>query len=527
MTRVRVFIATTEGPVAVQRITAEDPDVPSVACRDGTTEVLAISRDYTRFVERGTGLVAALTGHGAYRLDLDRPVDGGRSWQLPVLLAHLLESAGRLAGPHEPADLALLATGEVDRDQRVRPVGRIAEKLAAAGDLIARHGETGPPLTVLLPAADRTPDLEARLPDGGAGAVRILAWERIKDLAGLEDGRAERSSQGRGVQGGSSGAGGDRGMGGSSGMGGDPALGGDAGARGDAGAGEPPAPRSPARSGASRGGGSAPEDLPGRSTTVTPPRAETETEPRRSRAARKAGLLLLLLVALAGLGAGAAWWDGPRHWETLRRAGDYETLERALRQAFVPPLAERYRSELRSGAPPPEHLVFGLVEQRTADARPCFGRTFRGEDREDLAETSLAARKPGFFRSERGAGLCRVVYRVANEGDRLVYLYFAVRPALSVAASETAAAPLRRAAALPSGASLTLDLDLAPYPDRILGADLLVLAAPIPSPQIRRAFERATNAGEASPERASRSLHLTDLPALGLTVKGASHAILR
>ena len=41
------------------------------------------------------------------------------------------------------------------------------------------------------------------------------------------------------------------------------------------------------------------------------------------------------------------------------------------------------------------------------------------------------------------------VYRVANEGERLVYLYFAVQPALSVSAGEAAASTLRRAAALP------------------------------------------------------------------------------
>lgn len=184
-TRVRVFIATTEGPVAVQKITAEDPDVPSVACRDGTTEVLAISRDYTRFVDRGTGLVARLTGHGAYRLDLDRPVDGGRSWQLPVLLAHLLEAEGRLAGPEEAADLTLLATGEVDREQRVRPVGRIEEKLNAARALVDDHAGDDRPLVVLVPESEGSDQLAARLPAGGDGVVRLLAWDRVENLATL------------------------------------------------------------------------------------------------------------------------------------------------------------------------------------------------------------------------------------------------------------------------------------------------------------------------------------------------------
>ena len=127
--------------------------------------------------------------------------------------------------------------------------------------------------------------------------------------------------------------------------------------------------------------------------------------------------------------------------------------------------------------------------------------------------------------SQRGASVCRVTYRVANEGGRLVYLYFAARPVLPLMATERADSSVRRAAALPSGASLTLDLDLEGRPDRILGTNLLILAAPSPSPQIRRAFERAADGG--SGEQDPGSLHLTALPALGLTVKGASHAILR
>ena len=528
MTRIRVYIATTEGPVAVQKITAEDPDVPSVACRDGTTEVLAISRDYTRFVDRGTGLVAALTGHGAYRLDLDRPVDGGRSWQLPVLLAHLLEAEGRLAGPDDPADLVLLATGEVDRNQRVRPVGRIGEKLAAAEDLIAGHGENGPPLAVLLPVADRTPGIEGRIPGegrrgggggssgGGDGSVRVLAWERIRSLSALEEeSGGARSSAGP--------SGPDRGAGSE-----DPGAGEGPGAAEGRGAVEDPAHGSVPESGAPRG--AVPGDVSGDAGTGGPVAGGAGATRRRRRGGRVAGVLLLLLAA-AGLGTGAAWWNGPRHWEALRRAGDYEALERAMQRSVIPILAERYRTELVAAAAPAGSLVFSLVEQRTADGRPCAARFVRGpsggEDRTNLLETPVAPRKPGFFQSERGANLCMAVYRVANEGDRLVYLYFAVRPALSIAAGETSGSPIRRAAALPAGASLTLDLELGDHPERVLGAHLLILAAPSPAPQIRRAFERATGGDRESRGRPAGSLDLTALPALGLTVKGASHAILR
>ena len=490
--RVRVFIATTEGPVAVQKITAEDPDVPSVACRDGTTEVLAISRDYTRFVDRGTGLVARLTGHGAYRLDLDRAVDGGRSWQLPVLLAHLLEAEGRLAGPEEAVDLTVLATGEVDREQRVRPVGRIGEKLSAARELIDRHAEDDHPLVVLVPQSEESPQLAPCLPAGGDAVVRLLAWRRVEGLATLRtrpspetapsvtapsSGRSMLESSGNSILGLES-------------------L-------------RDPAPSRPVLHPAGSVGAS----------SGNPPSGK-----QRPRTIRRAAFLLVLFLAVAGTSM-TAWWSGPRHWESLRRDGDYQALDHSLRHALIPPLAEHYREALRARVAPPENLVFGLVERRASDGGACSSRAFRRAGSGDLTETPLGALRPGFFRSEQGANLCEAIYRVANEGEQLVYLYFAVRPVLSGGVDVKAPAALRRAAALPPGASLALELELDRQPAPPLGADLLVLAVPSPAPQLRRAFEAAT-AGDVAAEKTDL-LDLTALPDLGLTVKGASHAILR
>ena len=179
--RFRVLIATTDGPAAVQKITPEDAGVPSVACLDGTTEVLGISSDYARFVNRGTGLVASETGHEAYRLDLDGHVHGGLSWQLPVLLAHRLASQGRLADPDDESAPAVLATGIVDRDQRVRPVEAISEKIASARDRIAGIVSTGADVLVVLPATDETDGAEAILAEFG-DAVSLLRWDRMDAL---------------------------------------------------------------------------------------------------------------------------------------------------------------------------------------------------------------------------------------------------------------------------------------------------------------------------------------------------------
>ena len=459
MMRVRVFIATTEGPVAVQKITAEDPDVPSVACRDGTTEVLAISPDYTRFVDRGTGLVAQLTGHGAYRLDLDRPVDGGRSWQLPVLLAHLLDAEQRLAGPEEPAELAILATGEVDREQRVRPVGRIAEKLAAAQDLVAGCREDGLPLVVLLPADDRHVGLEDRPEFANEGAaLRICAWDRVKHPSALE--ACERE------------------------------------------------------------------------TALAPETGSARNESKPARAGRRWSVhrlagTVLLLAAIAGLAMGVAWWTGPRQWEALRRAGDYAALDRALREAFLPALAERYRVGLLARAPAPEAVAFGVEEYRTADGRPCnpgrFGRIDTG--RAERVQTQALEAKPGAFRSERRASLCRAAYRIANAGDRLFYVYFAVRPPDPTDGDVNAAsASLYRAGALAPGASLALELPLTPMPESLPDIELLALAVSSPAPQLRLAFRAAISDNEEKDWQQDLP-QLSALAALGMTIGRASHAI--
>ncbi len=67
-----IYIATTQGPVRVQAITEEDPDIKSVVCLDGMAEPLAISDRYHDFVKKGTGLIHREFGHGSYRVDVDK-----------------------------------------------------------------------------------------------------------------------------------------------------------------------------------------------------------------------------------------------------------------------------------------------------------------------------------------------------------------------------------------------------------------------------------------------------------------------
>ena len=429
--KTRVLIATTEGPVAVQKITAEDPDVPSVACLDGTTTVLGISNDYARFVNKGTGLVAALTGHAAYRLDLAGRVDTGQSWQLPVLLAHLLASENKLAAPDEDAALTILATGEVDRDQRVRQVSGMAEKIERAAPLLAEDRDSEHRLLVVVPKANMPLN---KLPKG----VQMLAWERFEGLAALGQGPKARP----------------------------PAV--------------PNKPR---------------------------PRAG-----RKPQSPHRHWLAVATLAILLSIGGHIAWQATIDDWETMRQEGDYVALRTALDQAWRPASA-LYTALLKAQAPPARTLALDATELRTADGGSCTGRRFRDVG---LVEVPLTARRPGFYQTEDRRGLCAMRYRVTNRGDSAVYVYLASTPnfADTSAASETQATT--RAATLLPGR--TMDVQVA-LPLRAVGASLVAIAAPNPSPQLRRALA-STTSGQHS------ELAIGQLPDLGITLTTATHAVL-
>ena len=65
-----------------------------------------------------------------------------------------------------------MATGEVDRDQRVRAVSGMTEKIAQAGPFLTEQAATERPTLVIVPHANTPVDA---LPDG----VRLLAWKQL------------------------------------------------------------------------------------------------------------------------------------------------------------------------------------------------------------------------------------------------------------------------------------------------------------------------------------------------------------
>ena len=171
--RLRVVVGTTDGPSTVRRITAENPGLRSVVCLAGSTTALPISGDYDAFVRRPTGVVERDVGHGVFRVDVDRPIDEGRSWQLGFYLAHRLKLAGRLAEDDGPADGVVWATGTVDLDLGIGPVERVADKARRSAALFAGD------LPVLAVAAVEN---AGDLPPHAGPSPDLLAMRSVREV---------------------------------------------------------------------------------------------------------------------------------------------------------------------------------------------------------------------------------------------------------------------------------------------------------------------------------------------------------
>ncbi len=135
---IHIMIPTLQGVSAVQKITKEDSDIPSVICLNSTSQSLPISNAYYDFVKKGQGVIAKDFGHDAWRIDLSEPVEMGNSWQLGIYLAHYFQQKGQL-GNGEPklGDVVIWATGEVKVNHQVDPVEGVERKLFCSSNCIA------------------------------------------------------------------------------------------------------------------------------------------------------------------------------------------------------------------------------------------------------------------------------------------------------------------------------------------------------------------------------------------------------
>ena len=182
--QVRVFLASTEGVVQIERITREEAR-QSAICLKRTTRVLPVSAGYDAFVRPPSGVIEREFGpypKGAFRLDVSASVSEGESWQLGVFAGHSLAAAGRLAGPDDAAGAAIWLTGGLDNDLRVVAVGHLPDKLNVSRAELERQAAEIP-VTAFMPLANASEASAVLLPAG----VRVVGVETATEvLAALE-----------------------------------------------------------------------------------------------------------------------------------------------------------------------------------------------------------------------------------------------------------------------------------------------------------------------------------------------------
>ncbi|BDX06375.1 hypothetical protein [Planctobacterium marinum] len=141
--KVHVFIATTKGLVAVQKITdLDDEELQSFFSVRGTTQVLPISTAYHNLVRKGTGIIQQNFGGTSYRADVSDEINQGNSWQLGIYIAHAVHHLGLLGnGQLQANDKMIIASGEINTsDKTVHRVGEIPLKYQLAEAYCAQHG---------------------------------------------------------------------------------------------------------------------------------------------------------------------------------------------------------------------------------------------------------------------------------------------------------------------------------------------------------------------------------------------------
>src|SRR6201992_304308 len=188
--KLRVLIATTNGPVEVLLLTEEDAAIGRcVACIGGTTETADIAAAYHAFVVRPPVVIESRFGHSCYRLDVSGRIDAGASWQLGVLAAHGLLSAGRLAQENDTADAVLWATGSVRPvDLTVGAVSHVPEKLANSLERLKQERAAGRRVLLAMPAANAaelSPELVSELSAQGFETVALAHAQPLFDALAM------------------------------------------------------------------------------------------------------------------------------------------------------------------------------------------------------------------------------------------------------------------------------------------------------------------------------------------------------
>ena len=181
--QVCVIVPTTDGPAPILRLTCLAHAPRSVMRTQDDYRPLPPSGRYHAFVQTGGALADRLGQEGGqFELRLGAAVETGRSWELPVAIAHWLLGQGHELAADAP-DLVIWATGALDNDlSLLRRDYHLGSKLEQSVGSLQDALRQGARVCMLLPEAVEVP---AELDLAGVVHHRIEGFEAaVNFLAG-------------------------------------------------------------------------------------------------------------------------------------------------------------------------------------------------------------------------------------------------------------------------------------------------------------------------------------------------------
>ena len=171
MNPVKVYIASTAAPVAIQRIAREQGIDPGVYINRGT-KPSCISDDYYYFVNKGSGVIERRVGFTDFRADLESEISG-MSWQLSMALAHCLEQQNQLHNAFDKdatgssVSTVIWATGTVNSDEEICEIKELLKKLQVSTKLFTQCQLKGIVVYIFFPASQKNEIPESWLLSNG------------------------------------------------------------------------------------------------------------------------------------------------------------------------------------------------------------------------------------------------------------------------------------------------------------------------------------------------------------------------
>jgi hypothetical protein len=182
--RVLVLVPTAGSLIRISTLKAR-PDLPaSVVVAAPSYIPMPITREYDVLTSEAGPLAAvgAPVKPGRYWLRLSGEVNSGESWEIPVILAHLVFALGvELVEQPSEADVVLWSTGEVDAKLNIVDRNyRVPPKVARSRTGLHEAAAAGAQIIGILPAGEDDSPLRSLLADVG---VQDACVEHVASVA--------------------------------------------------------------------------------------------------------------------------------------------------------------------------------------------------------------------------------------------------------------------------------------------------------------------------------------------------------